>query len=136
MDQTCSRAMVALATAMIVLAGGCERTRTAARRPPLFGSPDARFIACPAHEGLVLPTATMLELAGGETIASQSIDGVAHWEYGRRDDRLGAPGRSADGRLLWLEIRHREHLRTSNGRVREHTTTRSRSIERAFITIP
>jgi hypothetical protein len=32
----------------------------------------------------------------------------------------------------WLEIRHREHLRTISGRPREFTTTRSRSIERSY----
>ena len=136
MRQMLSRAMIApllLPAAMLILPG-CEGTK-AKDAEAAMTSPDARFIACRPNDNLVLPSETMLDLAGGPTIASQSRDGFASWEFARHDSRLGAPGRGSE-RLLWLEIRHRENLRTSNGRVREYTHTRSRSIERTFVTVP
>jgi hypothetical protein len=98
-------------TALAALWGGCAATSYVARdhEPP-------------ALPPLVTPSPLLLVLAG------DAID-VPDWEHARNDvpRRIEQP---PDAERIWVEVRHREHLRTINGRPSEYTTTRSHSIRR------
>lgn len=52
----------------------------------------------------------------------------ANWHVGWEYDRNDPPERDIRLPHYVVEVRHRETLRTINGRPREYTTTRSRSI--------
>jgi len=52
------------------------------------------------------------------------------WEANRNDQAEPAEATPDRARRTYVEIQHREQLRTSSGRPREHTTTRTRVIQR------
>jgi hypothetical protein len=54
----------------------------------------------------------------------------AGWESSRNDPPLRAQVTPDHSWASFIEVRHREHLRTSGGRPREHTVTRTQTIQR------
>lgn len=69
---------------------------------------------------------SLVTVADGTRLAGTA----AGWEASRNDapeHRQVTPDRSG---MIYTEVRHRESLRTSNGRPREHSVTRTRTIER------
>ncbi len=54
------------------------------------------------------------------------------WEQFRNDAAEADPNAPLHAPRIFLEVRHHEHLSTINGRPREFTSTRTRSIRREF----
>ena len=99
----------------LAMLGGCAATGGGAALRPDHDS---------TASALVLPTTAFLDL---------TWDDAGGWEHGRRDDALGigsARGRSLDRRV---EIRTVDRRWTSSGRVREHSRTTTRTIERGIL---
>src|SRR5690606_17127964 len=90
--------------------------------------------ASAAVSALVMPTPELRELAAhrGRSGYPQAVHDPHQWEFSRNDRQMGrSPYAVADWQ--YLEVRHREHLRTINGKPREYSTTSRRSIERRIV---
>ncbi len=72
---------------------------------------------------LVFPAPPLLAFSGPD---AWPVDEAA-WEFGRNDRAPIAAPSPAYAPLEWVEIRTRDHLRTTNGRPREFSTTRTRT---------
>lgn len=98
---------------VILAATGCQSTST-----------NTGEHSAAAKDGAVLPSLVTL---GDQTAITQTASG---WEI-RRNDRH-EPARVTPDRagVTFIEIKHHEQLRTSSGRPREHTITRTRTILR------
>lgn len=109
---------IAMATATCGALGGC-----ASNQPLRAGSAPPEAV----RSALVLPGEPMVAV----TRRCEAME--RGWEYSRNDpppERAQIPQFSE---FLYLEQRHIEHLRTTNARPREHSSTTTRTIRRSLI---
>lgn len=88
-----------------------------------------------ARSGLVLPGAPLVTMQRSAIDGERPTSGATGrgWENRRNDpprDRAGIPQYAE---FIYLEQRHIEHLRTTNTRPREHSSTTTRTIRRSLI---
>lgn len=105
--------------ALMALCGGCASSPSGVQR-----------IASSA--ALVLPTQQMLELTVAQNESAGSPLALDQWASCRNDERLGFYSGLLAGDIEFLEIRHREYLRTVNGRPRDYSSTFVRTIRRGW----
>ncbi len=91
--------------------------------PAVFAPKHAPARLASRSPSLVLPARLLLEFSGPH---AWPVDEGA-WEFGRNDRAPIAAPSPAYAPLEWVEIRTRDHLRTTNGRPREFSTTRTRT---------
>ena len=94
-----------------LLTGGC------ATAPP----PPTHRLG-PISTSLVMPSAALL---GPAATASNWPADPAKWEYGRNDEALSTALVAPAREVSWVQIRIRDDQRTSNGRPRETSSTRT-----------
>ena len=75
-------------------------------------------------------TSDVLALSDAANDGAYLDDDIAAWEAARLDVGLGSAGSPIESSLSVAEIRHREFLRTTNGRPRNDSYTTGRSYQR------
>ena len=88
----------------------------------------------PVHDGLVMGPRGTWAVQYEDDPASVPPSEASDWESWRNDTALGvrAEGTEPD-EFEWLEIRSRDNTWTTNGRVRENSNTRTRTIRRGYL---
>ena len=105
----------------IAVLGGCSNAAKAGRS-------NVSLALTPA---LVMPGRELVEMELQDDRGFDA-DHFASVVYGRNDALLGSYQGDRSQPEQWVLVRHREHLRISNGRSREFSTTFTESIKRGF----
>ena len=121
---------VALAMAAAGYAGGCDHPAHWSD-----GSAESRWQIEPDQISpslIMMPSGENAGFARGESGPDEAAGagGLSAFDYSRNDWSLGALGGQDFGGVDFLEIRHREFLRTIDGRTRDFSSTFTESIRR------